>query len=139
MSSLLAHEQSFTSTIASLAPPRESNEKLMPGGIYVLVATMAGSIVTRNRNILLRATFPAAVGIGAAWLVLPITMRNVSDLAWRFEEKSPFVKENHLRARSLVLAGIETGKSRSEGLRRWANESVQKGRQSIEDFVRKSK
>ena len=67
MSSVLKHEQSFTSTVASLAPPKESGERLFPGGIYVLVATMAGSIVSRNRNILIRATFPAAVGVGTAW------------------------------------------------------------------------
>ena len=59
-------EHSFTSTVASLAPGRETNEKLMPGLIYVLVAGMAGSIVSRNRNILLRTSVPLALGIGAA-------------------------------------------------------------------------
>ncbi len=59
MDKAFALEQSFTSTVASLAPPaRESGERLMPGLIYVLVAAMAGSIVTRNRNILLRSSVP---------------------------------------------------------------------------------
>ncbi|KAL8949015.1 MAG: hypothetical protein Q9222_004838, partial [Ikaeria aurantiellina] len=82
MSHLLSQERSFTSTIASLAPPLESNERIMPGALYVLVASMSGSILTRNRNILLRATVPFAVGVGAAWMVLPITTRNVADLVW---------------------------------------------------------
>ncbi|KAI4240267.1 MAG: hypothetical protein LQ352_007678, partial [Teloschistes flavicans] len=39
-------EHSFTSTVRSLAPPRESGEKILPGALYVLVASMAGSIIT---------------------------------------------------------------------------------------------
>ena len=58
-------ETDFTNTIAKIAPGPETGEQLLPGLIYVLVATMAGSIVSRNRNILIRATFPAAVGITA--------------------------------------------------------------------------
>ncbi|KAL9024218.1 MAG: hypothetical protein Q9196_006679, partial [Gyalolechia fulgens] len=82
MSNILTRERSFTSTIASLAPPPTSHERIMPGALYVLVAAMSGSIVTRNRNILLRATVPFAVGVGAAWIVLPVTTRNVADLVW---------------------------------------------------------
>lgn len=58
-------ETNFTNTIASLAPSPETGEQLLPGLIYVLVATMAGSIVSRNRNLLVRATFPIAVGVTA--------------------------------------------------------------------------
>jgi len=64
-------ETDFTNTIARLAPGPETGEQLLPGLIYVLVATMAGSIVSRNRNILIRATFPAAVGITAGEHYLP--------------------------------------------------------------------
>jgi len=60
MDSVLHLEESFTSTIASLAPPPQSGEKLMPGSLYVLVAAMTGSIVSRNRNVLLRATVPGS-------------------------------------------------------------------------------
>ncbi|KAA6413050.1 MAG: hypothetical protein FRX48_02793 [Lasallia pustulata] len=62
LTSLLSLETSVTSTLASLAPPPDSHEKLIPGAIYVLVAAMAGSIAARNRNVLLRASVPAAVG-----------------------------------------------------------------------------
>ncbi|KAG9539299.1 hypothetical protein KCU79_g19686, partial [Aureobasidium melanogenum] len=66
-------EHSFVSTVQSLAPPRESGERLLPGGVYVLVAAMAGSIIARNRNILLRGIVPVATGVGASYAVLPIT------------------------------------------------------------------
>src|SRR5947209_8239464 len=58
----LNKETSLANTISSLAPPPETGEQLLPGAIYVLVATMAGSIISRNRSVLVRATFPLAVG-----------------------------------------------------------------------------
>ena len=111
----------------------------MPGAVYVLVATMAGSIISRNRNILIRASFPAAVGITTAWYLLPLTMRNVSDLAWQYEERAPFIAENHLRARSLVLAGYKTGKEKSEGLTDWANDNLRDGIRGVESWVKSNR
>ena len=96
MDSFLHLENSFTSTIASLAPPPQSGEKLLPGTLYVLVAAMTGSIISRNRNIVLRGVVPLAVGIGAGWVFLPITMRNISDLLWKYEEKFPAIADSHL-------------------------------------------
>jgi len=139
MSAFLAHERSFTQTIASLAPPPESRERLMPGALYVLVAAMAGSIVSRNRNILLRATVPVAVGLGAAWVVLPITMRNVGDLAWTFEEKVPVVAINHMRIKGAVEEGWRQAQIRAEATRRWSDEMVKEGREAVESWVRKGR
>ena len=74
----------------------------MPGSLYILVAAMTGSIVSRNRNILLRATVPMVVGIGAGWVVLPNTMRNVSDLLWTYEQRFPAIADGHIRTREGV-------------------------------------
>lgn len=132
-------EQSFTNTIASLAPPRESGEKLMPGAIYVLVAAMAGSIVTRRSNILLRATAPVALGIGAGWTVLPITMGNVADLAWKYEQRFPVVAENHLKIREGIERGISFAKVHSEVGARYVDEKVTDVRETVEAWVKKGK
>ena len=139
MSAALKQEQSFTSTIASLAPPRESNERILPGGIYVLVAAMAGSIAARNRNIVSRATVPFALGIGVAWTVLPLTMRNVGDLAWRYEERVPFIKENHLRIRGAVGAAYKAGNETAERGRRWSEDTVRRSRERVEEWVSKGR
>ena len=139
MSAFLTQEQNFTSTVASLAPPPQTGERLLPGTLYVLVASMAGSIVSRNRNILLRATTPAAVGIGAAYVVLPYTMKNFGDLMWTFEEKSKFVAVNHLRIRGAAIEGWKQAKLRSERTRQWGEETVREGRQTIEAWVRKGR
>ena len=132
MSSLLKQEQSFTSTIASLAPPPQTGERLMPGTLYVLVASMSGSIISRNRNILLRATTPAALGLGAAYLVLPYTMRNVGDLLWTFEEKSEWLVANHLRIRGAVIEGLKQARIRGEKTKQWSEEVIHDGREIVE-------
>lgn len=132
-------EQSFTGTIASLAPPRESGEKIMPGAVYVLVAAMAGSIVTRRSNILLRATAPLALGIGAGWTVLPITMGNIADLAWKYEQRFPVVAENHLKLREGIENGISFARVHSEVGVRYVDEKVTDAREAVEDWVKKGK
>lgn len=137
MSAFLVKEQNFTSTIASLAPSPQTGEQIMPGALYVLVASMAGSILSRNRNILLRATTPAAVGLGAAYMVLPYTMKNVGELMWSFEQKSEFVAVNHLRIRGALIEGWKQAKIRSEKTRDWSEEVVKEGRETIERWVRK--
>lgn len=105
----------------------------------MIVAAMAGSIVSRNRNIALRATVPAAIGLGAAWVVLPVTMRNVGDLIWTYEKKVPLVSENHLRVRGAAEEGVRESKK----VYMWAQEATEEGvraaHQTIEGWVRKGK
>ena len=132
-------EQSFTSTIASLAPPKESGEKVMPGVVYVLVAAMAGSIVARNRNILLRASLPVAFGVGAGWVVLPLTMRNVGDLAWRYEQRLPAVASTHLKVRESIGQGWNFAKTHKDVGIRIVDEKVTDAREAMEGWVRKGK
>jgi organizing structure protein 2 len=139
MARAFAAERSFTSTIASLAPPRESGERLMPGLIYVLVAGMAGSIVARNRNVLLRGAAPLAIGLGAAWTVLPVTMGNVGALAWEYEKKVPAVADAHLRAREGVEKGVYMARVHAELAQRKVHEGVRDAREVLEAWVRKGK
>ena len=139
MSTVLHYEDSFTQTIASLAPPPESHEQLAPGSLYVLVAAMSGSIITRNRKILLRATVPAIMGLGVAWLVLPVTTRNVADLVWKYEEKVPVIAFNHIRIRAAVEEGWRQAKIRSEATRQWSDNVARDGRELVEGWMRSGK
>jgi len=132
-------EQSFTGTVASLAPPRESGERLMPGLIYVLVAAMAGSIVSRNRGVVLRAATPLALGIGAAWAVIPVTMGNVSELAGRYERRFPAVADAHRRTREGVETGWRFAKVHGDLAVRKVDETVSDARETVEGWVRKGK
>ncbi|KFY15035.1 hypothetical protein V492_02268 [Pseudogymnoascus sp. VKM F-4246] len=139
MDSLLALENNFTSTVASLAPSRESGERIMPGAVYVLVAAMAGSIATRNRNILLRGSAPLAIGVAAGWVVLPVTMRNVSDLLWKYEQKFPALANGHLKTKSGIQRAVYMAKVHTEQAVRVVDEKVGEGREAVEGWVSKGK
>lgn len=132
-------EQSFTNTIASLAPSKESGEKLMPGAVYVLVAAMAGSIVARNKNVFLRATAPLVFGTGAAWVVLPVTMNNVSNLAWKYEQRFPAVASTHTQVRDSIKQGLHFAKLHKDVGIQYVDDTVSNARETVESWVRKGK
>jgi organizing structure protein 2 len=132
-------EHSFTSTIRSLAPPKQSGERIFPGALYVLIASMAGSIITRNRNILLRATVPAAIGIGAAYAVLPITTRNVGDLIWTYEERYPVLAEAHMQTKARVQRFFETGKAHSQMGVAMMQDKVGETREKVDEWLKKGR
>lgn len=132
-------ERSFTDTVASLAPPAESGERLMPGTVYVLVAAMAGSIVTRRSNILLRAAVPAAFGVGMGWAVLPVTMGRVSDLTWKYEQRFPAVAQGHVQAREGLRKSASFVKVHTQLGRDMVDEKVKSARETVEGWVRNGK
>ncbi|KAL2827191.1 apolipo protein O-domain-containing protein [Aspergillus cavernicola] len=137
LSRALHIENAFTNTIASLAPSPESGEKLLPGGIYVVVAAMAGSIVARNRGRFLRGTTPLAFGTIAAWSLLPVTMRNVSDLVWEYEKRVPAVADQHLRLRNRAEYIWTTGVAHSSMTRAMMEEKIGDARKKLEEVVSK--
>lgn len=139
MDSALGLEQSFTSTIASLAPSPQSGEKLLPGALYVLVGAMAGSIVSRNRNIMLRAAVPLAVGIGAGWVVLPVTMRNISDLVWKYEQRFPVIADGHIRTREGIEKAWRMARIHSQQAVEIVDDKVSTGREAVEGWVKQGK
>lgn len=137
MTKVLQLENDFTSTVRSVAPSRQSGERLLPGSIYVLVAAMAGSIVTRNRNILLRATVPFGTGLAASSALLPVTTSNVGDLVWRYEQRFPVIAHNHIKVKERLRQFVETGKAHSQmGLAR-VDEKLDEARESLQQWVQK--
>jgi organizing structure protein 2 len=111
----------------------------MPGSLYVLVAAMTGSIVSRNRNILLRATVPLAVGIGAGWVVLPVTMRNVSDLLWKYEQRFPAIADGHIRTREGIEKAWRMARIHTQQAVNIVDDKVSSGREGVEGWVKKGK
>lgn len=137
LSRVLHIENAFTNTVASLAPSPESGERLLPGGIYVVVAAMAGSIVSRNRGIVFRTASPLAFGTVAAWSLLPVTMRNVSDLVWEYEKKVPAVAEQHLALWEQAEHIWYTGVAHSGMARQMMEEKIGEARKKLEEMVSK--
>jgi organizing structure protein 2 len=135
----LHKETSVANTISSLAPSPETGEQLLPGAIYVLVATMAGSIVSRNRNVLIRATFPLAVGITAGWMLIPVTMQNITNLSWEYEKRVPVIAETHTQVRSFAREAWRQTKVHAQAVTRWADETAGESREKVEGWVRNGK
>jgi organizing structure protein 2 len=96
---------------------------------------MAGSIVSRNRGVLLRTTTPLAFGTVAAWTLLPVTMRNVSDLIWEYERKAPVLADAHLRTRNFIEHTWTTGVAHSQMARSMLEEKIGEGREKLEELV----
>jgi organizing structure protein 2 len=137
LSRALHIENAFTNTVASLAPSPESGERLLPGGAYVIVSAMAGSIVSRNRGIFLRTASPLAFGTVAAWTLLPVTMRNISDLVWEYEKKVPAVAEQHLYLRERAEQIWSTGVAHSAMTRAMMEDKIGETRKKLEELVGK--
>lgn len=100
---------------------------------------MAGSILSRNRNILIRFATPIITGVTAANYVVPRTTENVGNLIWRWEERFPVVRDNHLRISSQVRHFVETGKAHSQMGLAMAEEKVTGVRESMEEWVKKGR
>lgn len=131
-------EGSVTKTIAGLAPPRSSEEKVVPGLLYVAVTTMAGSIAARRRMLPVRAVVPLAMAVGAGWYFLPETSTNVGALLWEWEKKVPKVAENHLLVRGKAEEAWRVAEKTVRDGRNEVDEAVKKGRRTVEGWVGKS-
>jgi len=104
--------------------------------VYTVVAAMSGSILTRRRAWPIRVLTPAMVATGAAWLFIPITMRNVSGLVWEWERKVPVVADKHLEVRGRVEEGVVEVKKAVEASRKKVDEGVREAREVVEGWVK---
>ncbi|BGP19939.1 hypothetical protein JCM10213_003532 [Rhodosporidiobolus nylandii] len=78
----LEWEKAAEGKVASVISARD---QLNPNGIYVAVATLAGSVVGRSRGLLLRASLPPAFLLLSTSYFLPHTWANVRSAAEQFE------------------------------------------------------
>ncbi|KAH8550839.1 apolipo protein O-domain-containing protein [Umbelopsis sp. PMI_123] len=70
-------------------------EHVMPNALYVGVAALAGTIVARNRNIVLRFATSTAFAVGTSYYLMPNTTRNIGNHLDRLERKFPPLYDAH--------------------------------------------
>lgn len=110
-------ERSIEQEVSKIVPPR-TEEDVLPGAIYVGVATLAGSIMARNRewagkdwgnglclsadhvtcssgNILLRLLTPPTFLIGSSLYFLPKTSHRLSDYLESWSKNYPTLHTYH--------------------------------------------
>ncbi|CAG8463856.1 2824_t:CDS:2 [Paraglomus occultum] len=78
-------EQKTEKSIKDVISP---DERFMPEVLYIAVATFAGMVVTRNRNILIRLTSPIAFAVAASYYFIPRTTRNIANRVDEYGQKS---------------------------------------------------
>ncbi|CAG8475229.1 8388_t:CDS:2 [Paraglomus brasilianum] len=78
-------EQKTEKTIKDVISPEE---RLMPEVLYIAVATFAGMVITRNRNILIRLASPVAFAVAASYYFIPRTARNITNRMDEYGQES---------------------------------------------------
>lgn len=78
-------EQHFSTTIAKL---HDRDEDLLPGSIYIAIAALTGSIITRRSNIVFRGIAPVILGTLAFKFALPITFKNSTSFLHKIEHEN---------------------------------------------------
>lgn len=84
-SSIVSAEESISAHVAQLKG--ETEEPLLPGMAYAIVAGMFGTVVTRQRGIMLRTIVPVACFIGAGYYFSPQFVTNIGRETYAFEKK----------------------------------------------------
>jgi organizing structure protein 2 len=83
----------YSDRIKSIITP---TEPLTPGILYVGIATLTGSIITRSRGLTARLLFPPAFLLGSMEYFFPQTSANVGAYIWSLERAHvPSVAEQH--------------------------------------------
>lgn len=126
-------ERGAAKTIASL---KDEHEDVLPAAIYVLIAGLTGSILSRRRNILFRGLAPIIFGTGAFAYLLPRTFDNTRSLAWKLEkEQVPELAEKQIEAQKQVT----DLQKKAQDIYDDGEKEVQKGwkstRQTIKDWT----
>ncbi|KAI8074172.1 apolipo protein O-domain-containing protein [Gongronella butleri] len=71
------------------------DEEVLPNAVYIGVAALAGTIIARNRNIVLRFLTSTAMAVGTSYYLLPKTTHNLAVQLEKLERKYPELAKAH--------------------------------------------
>ncbi|KAI9483110.1 MAG: apolipo protein O-domain-containing protein [Benjaminiella poitrasii] len=80
----------------------DKNEEMFPNLVYVGVAALAGTIIARNRNIVIRFLTSTTLAVGASYYLIPKTTHNVALQLQRLERRYPQLQAAHDSVNSTV-------------------------------------
>ncbi|ORY32828.1 apolipo protein O-domain-containing protein, partial [Naematelia encephala] len=112
--------------------PRD--EPLTPGIIYVLIAGLSGSVLTRTRSFPIRWLTPPLLTLAAMPYFLPKTSHNIRQYLSDVEDHHfPAFAAEHDRIFSTAVAHSQMTLDRLGGLRDKAREAAEKAGRKVED------
>ncbi|KAF6749873.1 apolipo protein O-domain-containing protein, partial [Ephemerocybe angulata] len=116
-------EHAVENRVKSIISPHES---LTPGLLYVGVATLTGSILTRTRALPTRILLPPLFLVFSARHFLPNTTANLGEYLGNLEEVYlPTLAEKHEVAKAHSEMAWERVKEKTVGVRRKVDEGVE--------------
>ncbi|KAI5969150.1 hypothetical protein CANMA_001817 [Candida margitis] len=126
-------ERFVTSTVSDL---HYKKEDLLPNGIYVIVAALAGTIAARPRGVIAKTTFPVIAGLAAFKYFLPVTFDNTREFTWNLEQrKAPQVAKQQADAYNSVVGLAKSIEDGAEQSVRHVESRAQSLRQSIANIT----
>ncbi|KAI7907990.1 apolipo protein O-domain-containing protein [Cokeromyces recurvatus] len=73
----------------------DKDEELFPNLFYVGVAALAGTIIARNRNIVIRFLTSTTLAVGTSYYLIPKTTHNIALQLQRLEQRYPPLQAAH--------------------------------------------
>ncbi|KAL1920858.1 uncharacterized protein VTP21DRAFT_11493 [Calcarisporiella thermophila] len=108
-------------------------DNLLPNGIWVGVAALAGVVASRNRNIIIRAASPILFATLASSYLLPRTTNNIFREFERVEQRWPPLSDMHKK----VSNTVEQSKLDAKEAWQWIGKEIEYVRGEIEDGLRR--
>ncbi|WWC70089.1 uncharacterized protein I206_104036 [Kwoniella pini CBS 10737] len=129
--SWIGFERSVEKEVKSILP---SDESLNPGLIYILVAGLSGSVITRTRSLPIRFLTPPLFTLAAFPYFLPKTSNNIRKYLSDLEDKKfPEFSKKHDRFISTGLAHTQMTIDRIKDYGLDVKEYTQKGLNNLEN------
>jgi molecular chaperone DnaK (HSP70) len=117
----------------------DKDEEVFPNLFYVGVAALAGTIIARNRNIVLRFLTSSTLAVGASYYLLPKTTHNVAVQLERLESRYPQLQAAHQTVRDTVCDARKQVDETVSQLRGAVDENAKQLREQIQQNTDKVK
>lgn len=104
----------------------DKDEEVFPNVLYVGVAALAGTIIARRRNIVLRFLTSTTLAIGASYYLLPKTTHNVALQLEKLEKRYPQLQSAHQSVNESV-----------DGVRKQIDDTVSQLRGAVDENANK--
>ncbi|KAL0095369.1 apolipo protein O-domain-containing protein [Phycomyces blakesleeanus] len=87
--------KNFENDVKATVRETVTDEDVLPNALYVGVAALAGTIIARKHNVVVRFLTSSALAYGAAVYLLPKTTHNIGVQAERLEQRYPELQSVH--------------------------------------------
>lgn len=126
-------ERLITTTASSL---HSKSEDLLPNSIYIVVATLSGNIIARQRGIVSKVFFPVTLGIASFKYFLPQTFSNSTQFVWNLEQRFlPQLAQTQKASLEGADKLIHKIEETSDASQKSVSNSIQSLRKSIADVT----